>query len=85
MEIDLKNLIIYTKLPEIWKIFNTVISLGSITESGFSLMGTQDFLRDMPIDLDVTYDEFWRAMSYFLLRLNREVLKNMETRRSKNG
>lgn len=63
------NLIKYTPLPELWEIFEIVISLSSQDSQGYFTLGrVGDYIKDL--NLNVTHKEFWFAMNYFLHRKN---------------
>ncbi len=85
--INLRGLVLYTLLPELWDIFKKIIAISPMTETGFSLTGADAFLNGYPEVLQVTHSEFWKCMTYFLSRMNikyneRRKLRAMENKGS---
>lgn len=73
----------YTQLPELWELFNKAVSISSMTSDGLLTLSLLDtMLQYSDKELDVTYDEFWEAMTYFLNRSNLLIFKK---RSKKNG
>ena len=69
---------LYTFLPEVWDIFENIIRLSPMVESGFTLSMTATYLEyNEPIQ--VTHSEFWDCMRYFLYRINEKY--NIEMQR----
>jgi len=73
----MRGLVTYTQLPELWAIFQSIIAMSPMTETGFTLMGASIYLEyyaeGSPFErkvLQVTHFEFWKAMTYFLGRMN---------------
>lgn len=84
-DVNLRYLILYTELPELWKIFNDVLKLNNVTESGFSLLGIRDYMYNYPKVLQTTHSDFWLAMTYMLERANNEFTKKLAVERAKIG
>jgi len=81
----MRNLILYTDLPLVWKIFQNIVTISPVTEQGYTLTGAQAYLSGLE-GLQLTHDEFWNAMTYFLSRLNEKfIMKLKMKRRSGNG
>ena len=81
-QVNLLALVKYTQLPELWDIFQSIVAISPVNESGFSLIGASSYLQG--IDLQVTHSTFWNIMVYFLRRLNEQFRAKMKAR-LKNG
>jgi len=82
----MKNLIKYTKLPELWEVFNTILSLSSFSENGLTLDGASAFLNGFDYGrLQVTHATFWHIMRYFLSRANSKFIAKQKLNRRNNG
>jgi hypothetical protein len=82
--INLKNLIKYTYLPELWDVFNTVLSISSASENGMTLDNAMVYLKDFDISrLQLTHSRFWLIMKYFLDRTNKKFLSKLKMQRKK--
>jgi len=69
-EINVKDLIKYTCLPELWAIFNKVINISPLRETGFSLELMDTYLKNSTHYCNWSQKEFWDSMEYFLNRIN---------------
>lgn len=85
----MRSLVCYTQLPELWDIFKKIISISPINEGGFTLINAGVYLnnyetsreaaifnnvtpRELP---QITHQEFWELMEYFLDRTNEKFLE----------
>lgn len=82
-EIDLRQLCRTTLLPELWDIFQTILFISPSSENGLNLSGAQAYLYDAELP-QVTHQEFWNIMCYFLRRSNEKFFAKMKLRRE-NG
>jgi len=70
----MKDLILYTDLPELWDAFMTVITISPLDSMGFMTLAlAKDYIAD--IDTPYTAEEFWKAMRFFLSRFNEDINK----------
>jgi len=71
----MRHLILYTPLLELWNIFQRIIRVSPVTETGFTLTGAEMILKGIKLKvLQVTHFEFWEIMIFFLDRLNEKFL-----------
>lgn len=74
----------FSPLPELWDIFNTVVSMSPSNKYGFSLLMARDYIDTVFINnRNWSMEEFWMCMNYFLSRMNSDLqvkLKLRETR-----
>jgi len=80
IKVDLRTLIKYTILPELWTIFLRITALSPTTDAGFSLASADTYFKGIPernpfkedksIYGLVTHEQFWYVMMYFLKRMN---------------
>lgn len=61
---DLRSLVIYTRLPEMFDHYLNMINMSIITENGYSFSGCQAYIDSVNIDYDAKM--FWELMNYFL-------------------
>ena len=79
--IDLRTLVRYTQLPELWSIFKNIILISPIEEYGFTLVNAEVFLKDYDYErIQVTHYEFWNIMTYFLGRMNEKFMDKKKLR-----
>lgn len=79
---DLRALVLYTPLPELWYIFNKVINLSPFFESGFTIMAI-DSLKEYLGVSPVTQTEFWMAMERFLTAINSDYRAKRQAKLNK--
>ena len=71
--INIRHLVLYTKLPELWQIFTDVVNTSPLDANGFLTLGNmQAYLSTLP-ELPVAVSIFWECMSYFLSRRNHKI------------
>jgi hypothetical protein len=84
-EIDVRPFLLYTELPELWEIFNEIISISTIDSNGFlSLSALDVYLKYNSIEITVNKRDFFYIMSYFLDRQNEYILNKRKRKRSEN-
>lgn len=84
-EIDLRSMVLYTQLPELWDIFRDIIAISPMTEIGFTLLGASDYLAGYDLEaLQVTHREFWKTMIGFLSRINSNFLAKKKAQAQRN-
>jgi hypothetical protein len=82
--VNLKRLILYTDLPQLWDVFQTVCSLSSLDAHGFITLDMMHaYLSHTDILINVTQTIFWDAMSYFLYRKNHKIHLDRERKRTR--
>ena len=72
--IDVRSLLLYTSLWELWLIFSRVVKASGTTENGFNLIAMNSYLDG--IEIPVSHEVFWRAMTTFLDELNAKFIRN---------
>jgi hypothetical protein len=71
----MRNLILYTDLPIVQDIFDTVVSISDLDANGFfTLSGFPAYLQTYKGELNLGFKSFWSAMSYFLYRQNKKAV-----------
>lgn len=74
-EVALRPLLFYTCLPQLWEIFNLSCSLSAFDADGLpSLSNITAVINFNDAELNISYTDFWAAMSYFLHRLRKQIL-----------
>lgn len=75
-QIDLRTLVLYTQLTELWNIFKKIILISPFEEYGFTLVNAEAYLKNYNFELiQVTHEEFWNVMTHFLERMNEKFLE----------
>jgi hypothetical protein len=82
-EVDLRPLVLYTELPYMWDVFRDIISISPMTENGFTLSCAEFYLNGME-PLQVTHQEFWYMIRYFLGRMNDKFYERRKQKLSKS-
>lgn len=83
--IDLRSLTLYTKLPELWEMFQSILAISPTNETGFTLQGADAFLNGYNLEaLQITHRDFWMCMVYFLSRTNSKFLERKKASLAKN-
>ena len=82
---DIRLLYESTDIPRLWSIFSHIISIGGATKAGFNLMGFQVFALGLSdLQVNITHEDFWSVMEYFLNARNRAFIREMK-KGAKNG
>lgn len=82
-EIDLRSLIKYTYLSELWEIFLTMISISPSTDHGLTINNAGLYLDGVTVQ--VTHQEFWWVITYFLGRMNEKFREKQKAALAKKG
>ena len=81
-QIDLRILVLYTQLRELWDIFKKIISISPVNDTGFTLINAGVYLKGYNYEqLQVTHQEFWDLMEHFLKRINEKFLERKRLHR----
>ena len=79
--INLRSLVKYTILPELWTIFVRITTISPVSESGFSLSNSSTYLDGCKLP-EVSHKNFWDTMMYFLRRMNEQFRLKMQMKRN---
>jgi len=72
-KINLRDLILYTPLPELWDVFCRIVTISPLDSQGYlTLTMAEPVIKSL--NLNVTHEEFWVAMTEFLSRKNHKIL-----------
>jgi len=82
--IDVRSLVLYTRLPEAWEIYNNVVAASPLDPNGYFTLELMGAYLTEHGEVDLTHKEFWDCMNYFLFRQNRDLqLKRKQKKRNK--
>lgn len=80
-DVDLRSITLYTKLPELWELFQKIIAISPMNEIGFTMVGADSILRDYDKEsLQISHNNFWKVMIYFLSRVNDKFMERKKMR-----
>jgi hypothetical protein len=69
-KLNLKNILLYSDVPELWNIFNDVINISQVSEAGLTLSGMEVYLKGSSYLSRYRREDFWLAMGVFLNETN---------------
>ena len=84
MPVDLKPLVDWSYLPELWQMFSNVIGTTSPSEYGYSLSNLGPYLQGAK-ETYVSYEKLWTIMRVFLSAVNNKWLKDVKAARKRGN
>lgn len=79
-KIDVRGLLLYTKLPEIFLIFTQMINFSNVTEQGYSFSGVLDYIKYVDLS-DYPVNEFFNVLGALLDAQNIKFRKKINNKK----